>query len=47
MLVMLALDDPDKTHAVLDAWLTVGVFGLNLLDSTGLPQPCEHERNAG
>jgi hypothetical protein len=35
-LIMLVLDDPDKTGDVLTAWLAVGVSGITLLDSTGL-----------
>lgn len=35
-LVMLVLDDPDKTEEVLRAWLASGVPGVTLLNSTGL-----------
>lgn len=35
-LVVLVLDDPDKTDEVLYAWLAVGVSGVTILDSTGL-----------
>lgn len=35
-LVMLILDDPEKTHDVLDAWEAAGVRGVTLMESTGL-----------
>lgn len=35
-LVVLVLDDPDKTEEVLAAWLAVGVSGATILDSSGL-----------
>ena len=35
-LIVLVLDDPDKTEEVLTAWLTVGISGVTILDSTGL-----------
>ncbi|MCL4302552.1 MAG: hypothetical protein KJ077_43080 [Anaerolineae bacterium] len=35
-LVVLVLDDPDKTEEVLAAWVTVGVSGATILDSSGL-----------
>jgi nitrogen regulatory protein P-II 1 len=35
-LVVLVLDDPDKTDEVLNAWLAVGVPGATILDSAGL-----------
>jgi hypothetical protein len=42
-LVMLVLDDPDKTEEVLAAWLALGVSGATILDSTGL----SHEMGRG
>lgn len=35
-LVVLVLDDPDKTEEVLAAWVAVGVSGVTILDSAGL-----------
>ena len=35
-LVVLVLDDPDKTHEVIDAWLAAGVPGVTMLYSAGL-----------
>jgi hypothetical protein len=37
-LVMLVLNDPNKIDDVLAAWLTLGVPGVTILDSTGLRQ---------
>jgi len=35
-LVVFALDDPDRSHEILDAWEGVGVKGITILESTGL-----------
>jgi hypothetical protein len=35
-LIVLVLDDPDKTEEVLKAWVATGVPGVTLLNSTGL-----------
>ncbi len=35
-LVVLVLNDPGKLDRILDAWLSAGVTGVTLLDSTGL-----------
>lgn len=35
-LIVLVLDDPDKTEDVLTAWLAAGVSGVTILDSAGL-----------
>ena len=35
-LMVLVLNDPSQTHAVLDAWLAAGVNGVTLLESSGL-----------
>lgn len=35
-LIVLVLDDPDKTEDVLAAWVAVGVSGVTILDSAGL-----------
>jgi len=37
-LVVLVLNDPDRTDEVLAAWLAVGVSGATILDSAGLGQ---------
>jgi nitrogen regulatory protein PII len=34
-LVVFVLDDPDKTHDVLDAWEEIGIRGITILESTG------------
>jgi hypothetical protein len=36
MLVVLVLDDPNKVDDVTNAWLTLGVAGVTILDSAGL-----------
>jgi hypothetical protein len=35
-LVVLVLNDPDKTDDILTAWLAVGISGVTILDSSGL-----------
>lgn len=35
-LVVLVLNDPDKTEDVLNAWLDAGISGATILDSSGL-----------
>lgn len=35
-LVMLVLDDPDQSDALLDAWEAAGVRGVTILESSGL-----------
>jgi hypothetical protein len=35
-LIVLVLNDPDKTQDILAAWLAVGVTGVTILDSNGL-----------
>ncbi len=35
-LIVLVLDDPDRTRDVLDAWDAVGVTGATILESTGM-----------
>lgn len=35
-LVMLVLDDPDKTDEIIDAWIAAGVSGVTILPSSGL-----------
>ena len=35
-LVVLVLNDPDRTEDVLNAWLDVGISGATILDSSGL-----------
>jgi hypothetical protein len=32
--VVLVVNDPSKTHPVLEAWLAAGVSGVIILDST-------------
>jgi nitrogen regulatory protein PII len=35
-LVVLVLDDPDQTEALLDAWERAGVRGVTILESSGI-----------
>ena len=35
-LVVLVLDDPGKIEAVLNVWLSLGISGATILDSSGL-----------
>jgi hypothetical protein len=35
-LVVLVINDPDKTDEVLEAWVAAGISGATILDSTGL-----------
>lgn len=35
-LVVLVLDDPDQTEALLDAWEKAGVRGVTILESSGI-----------
>ena len=35
-MVIFILNDPDYSHDVLNAWEKVGVFGVTMLDSSGL-----------
>ncbi len=35
-MVMFILDDPDRLDAVLDAWASVGVSGITILESCGV-----------
>ncbi len=35
-LVVLVLDDPDLSNALLDAWETAGARGVTILESTGI-----------
>lgn len=35
-LVILVIDDPEKTDEVLNAWYNIGVPGATILDSTGM-----------
>ena len=34
--VVFVIDDPDRSHEILDAWEDVGVKGITILESTGL-----------
>jgi nitrogen regulatory protein P-II 1 len=35
-LVVMIVDDPDQTQAILEAWENLGVNGVTILESTGL-----------
>lgn len=35
-MVMFVLDDPERLDAILDAWQTVGVTGVTIIESSGL-----------
>jgi len=35
-LVVMIVDDPDQTQAILEAWEELGVNGVTILESTGL-----------
>lgn len=35
-LVVLVLDDPDRSHDILDAWEEAGAKGITILESTGI-----------
>ena len=45
-MVMFVLDDPNKLDAVLDAWRSMGVSVVTVVESTGV-QPCETRRVCG
>jgi hypothetical protein len=41
-LVVLVIDDPEKADEVLTAWISVGVSGATILNSTGLAHRLPH-----
>ncbi len=43
-LVVLVLNDPDKTQHILAAWLAVGISGVTILDSSGLGHQISQRR---
>jgi hypothetical protein len=43
-LIVLVLNDPDKTEDILTAWLVVGISGVTILDSSGLSHQMSQHR---
>ncbi len=43
-MLVLVLDDPDKFSAIIDAWESIGVPGVTMLDSIGSRQLRRHAR---